>query len=89
MKKLIEILMWPLELLDALVERHKAIRRFLVLWAVWLITVVTNEIVIVVSSMDEITPSVASFYLGVTALLTAVIGFYQFMRGKDDDKHDN
>jgi hypothetical protein len=74
----------PLDLLDHLVEERKLVRRALVLWAAGLITFVTLEVVDVLGKMSEITAPVTSFYLGVTGLLTAVIGFYQWSRERDD-----
>lgn len=73
-----------LAFIDRLVEQHKAVRRGLVIWAACLIWFVTHEVVTVMRNMTEITAPVVSFYLGVTALLTAVIGFYQWGREKDD-----
>lgn len=70
--------------LSNLVENRKLVRRLLVLWAVSLITFVTLEVVTVLGRMSEITGAVTSFYLGVTALLTAVVAFYQWSREKDD-----
>jgi hypothetical protein len=72
-----------LNFLDHLIENRKAIRRTLVVWAAGLITIVTYDILTVVKKMDEVTTPVVSFYLGVTALLTAVIGFYQWSRERD------
>jgi uncharacterized membrane protein len=78
----------PLDLLDHLIEERKLVRRLLVVWAACLITFVTLEIIAVLSKMSEITGPVTSFYLGVTALLTAVIAFYQWSREKDDAGKD-
>ena len=72
-----------LKTIDNLVEQHKAVRRLLVLWAAIMITYVTHEIVLVMRYMKEVTGPVTTFYLGVTALLTAVIAFYQWSRDKD------
>ena len=78
----------PLDLLDHLIEDRKLVRRALVRWAAGLITFVTIEVVAVVGKMSEITASVTSFYLGVTGLLTAVVGFYQWSREKDGKRED-
>lgn len=72
-----------LRFFDRLVEDHKLIRRTLVVWAAGLITVVTYDILDVLGKMDELTTPVVSFYLGVTALLTTVIGFYQWARERE------
>lgn len=83
---LIRCIRAPLDLLDHLVEERKLVRRALVVWAAGLITFVTLEVVSVLGKMDEVTAPVTSFYLGVTGLLTAVIGFYQFQREQDDKR---
>jgi hypothetical protein len=74
----------PLDFLDHLVEERKLVRRALVVWAAALITIVTLDVLDVMRKMEEVTTPVTSFYLGVTALLTAVVGFYQWSREKDD-----
>jgi hypothetical protein len=91
MKIFDRILYWlkaPFVLLDHLIEERRLIRRLLVLWSVCLITVVTLDVLAVMRKMEEVTTPVTSFYLGVTALLTAVIGFYQFMRQQDDNREE-
>lgn len=82
------VLRSPFDFLDHLVEERKLVRRGLVVWAAGLITLVTLEVAAVLGKMSEITTPVVSFYLGVTALLTAVIGFYQFQREKDDKRQE-
>ncbi len=68
------------EWIDCLFNQHKAVRRGLVLWAVCLITFVT---IIVFWEFDKITAPVASAYATVTALLTVVLGLYQWSRDKE------
>lgn len=86
--RILYLLRAPFDLLDHLIEERKLVRRALVLWAAALITVVTYDILTLIDKMDELTTPVTSFYLGVTALLTAVIGFYQWSREKDDKREE-
>lgn len=85
---LMNVLRMPLDFLDYLIEERRLVRRLLVVWAVGLITTVTYDILDLVKKMDEVTTPVVSFYLGVTALLTAVIGLYQFLRQRDDEREE-
>lgn len=88
LNRMIAIVRAPFDLLDYLIEERRLVRRLLVVWAVGLITTVTYDILELVKKMDEVTTPVVSFYLGVTALLTAVIGLYQFLRQKDDEREE-
>lgn len=69
--------------IDRLFNKHKAVRRGLVVWAVWLITVVT---LLVFSDLDKLTAPVATALATITALLTVVVGLYQWSRNKDGEK---
>lgn len=69
---------------DHLFNQHKLVRRFLVFWATGLITVVTLHL-FVYGDWKEITGAVATAYASVTALLTAVLGLYQWSRNKESD----
>ncbi len=68
------------EWVDRLFNQHKAVRRGLVLWAVCLITFVT---LIIFLKFEKITVPIASAYATVTALLTVVLGLYQWSRDKE------
>lgn len=62
-----------------LFEKHKLVRRLLLLWSVWLIT----DILFFVYQphiLLLITPPVANVTLGVIGILATVIGFYQYNR---------
>jgi quinol-cytochrome oxidoreductase complex cytochrome b subunit len=85
---LLAVLRAPLDALDHMIEERRLVRRALVVWAAALITIVTMEILGVLGKMNEITASVTSFYLGVTALLTAVVGFYQWSRERDEKRDE-
>ena len=58
------------------INEHKAVRRILITWAVVLITI---------AALHPEWYSDAKF-LGIVGLLTTVIGFYQWTRGKEDEK---
>ena len=72
-----KILNW----VDRLFNEHKLVRRGLVVWAIWLITVIT---LLVFADMDKITAPVAAALASITALLTVVVGLYQWSRDKED-----
>lgn len=65
---------------DRLFNEQKLVRRLLVLWAVCLITWVTLQ---VFADLKLVTAPVASALATVTALLTVVVGFYQWSRGRE------
>lgn len=62
-----------------LFEKHKLVRRFLVFWAVWLITIVTLRIT-ETNVILNIKSEGVTVFLGVVGILTTVIGFYQWHR---------
>lgn len=68
---------------DRLFNEQKLVRRLLVLWAVCLITWVTLR---VFADVTLITAAAATALATITALLTVVIGFYQWSRGQDATK---
>lgn len=63
-----------------LFEKHKLIRRLLVIWAIVMITIV---IFWVFDDVTKITAPVASSLGLVIGILATVIGFYQWSRNKD------
>lgn len=65
-----------------LANEHKLFRRLILLWAMALITVI---VVWTWLSPPDIPTSTAAALGTVTGILTAVIGLYQYLRGKDDD----
>lgn len=64
-----------------LFNQHKLVRRLLVLWAICLITTVTFK---VFNNISEITPAVSAALGTITALLTVVVGLYQWSRTRED-----
>jgi len=66
--------------IDDLFNKHQFVRRMLVLWAVWLITLV---ILRVTKDLALITTPVAVVVGSVTGLLTLVVTHYQWSRNKD------
>ena len=66
---------------ERLFEKHKLVRRLLVLWSVSLLT---WGILKVFSDLTLVTAAVTTALATVTALLTAVLGFYQWSREHED-----
>ena len=64
-----------------LVEKHKLIRRLMVLWSVVLITWV---VVIVFTRPPDIPAGTVTALSLVVGMLGSVIGFYKWLRHKDD-----
>ena len=75
-----------LELMDRLFNKHKLVRRLLVVWAICLITWVTVR---VFSDLTLITSAVNAALGMITAILTTVIAHYQWSRGRDNAGMDN
>ena len=50
----------------------------------WAISIITYATIAMFSDITKITAPSATAYASVTALLTVVIGFYQWSRSKDD-----
>lgn len=67
--------------IERLFEKHKLVRRLLVFWAVGLITWVVLK---TFSDLTLLTAAVATALATITALLTAVLGFYQWSRQNED-----
>ena len=63
-------------------EKHKLVRRLTLLWATSLITYVVYN---VVDDLSTMTSAGASVVVAIIGILTTVIGFYQYSRGKDDN----
>lgn len=71
--------------IECLFEAHKLVRRLLVAWAMVLITWVVTR---VFGDLAQITAPVATALATVTAILTAVLGFYQWARQNEDRPKD-
>jgi predicted metal-binding membrane protein len=69
-------------LLDALFEKHKFVRRTLVFWSVSLITWVTLQMFTDIALINEAS---ATAYTVLVGALGVVLGFYQWMREKDNE----
>ena len=68
---------------EALFEDHKLVRRLLVLWAVWLITVVVLNAIGKISNIDAAAATMVGSIVGILATVTA---FYIRSRELDDGK---
>lgn len=73
------------KLLNKAFNEHKMARRLLLLWAVWLITVVTFR---VFPTDNRVVPDIpsgtATVFSIVVGLLATAIGFYQWSRSRED-----
>lgn len=67
---------------DAFFNRHKAVRRLLVLWAMLMITWVVKALVDP-SMAPLITSPWATVAVAVIGILATVLGFYQWSRGQE------
>lgn len=70
-------------IMSDLIEKHKAVRRLTLVWAIVIITWVTAR---VFEDLSKINGDVVGAYAIVTGLLATVIGFYKWTRHKDDSK---
>jgi uncharacterized membrane protein len=68
--------------LDALFEKHKFVRRTLVFWSVALITWATLQMFTDITLINEAS---ATAYTVLVGVLGVVLGFYQWMREKDNE----
>lgn len=76
---------------DRLFNSHKLMRRLMVVWACWLISLVVMRVT-TPEVLDKISAPVASIVAGVIGILTTVIGLYQWsrkMEEKDDAPNDS
>lgn len=68
--------------LTTLVEEHKLVRRAVLGWACWLITVVVLRVTDP-ASLEHVNGAVATVVTGVIGILATVIGFYQHHRHEE------
>lgn len=66
--------------IDRLFNQYKFVRRIIVLWAMWLITLVVLR---AISDLGAVTASVAAMVGSVIGILSVVLGFY-FQNRKDE-----
>lgn len=69
--------------LDRFFNQHKGMRRLLLVWVCWLITVVVLRVTDI-EALPHVTGPVATVVTAVLGLLTVVIGLYQTTRAKED-----
>lgn len=72
-----------IDFLDRLINKQKAIRRSVLIWAMYLVTHVT---LIVFQNLPLITTSVVAAYTLVVGLVATAIAFYTQGRNKDDQR---
>jgi hypothetical protein len=65
-----------------LVEKHRLVRRLLLVWAAWLITVVVLRVT-EPEVLEHVNGPVATVVTGVLGILATVIAFYQWSRQRD------
>lgn len=73
----------PAAFVGKVVELHKGVRRFLVVWAVGLITWVTIH---VFKQPNVITTEETVAYATNVGILATILGLYQVSRGRDDGR---
>jgi len=71
-----------LDFIGELFEKYKLVRRVMIVWACWLITVTIYKFY---GMADKLNDPAARVIIAVIGLLAVVIGFYQWSRGKDAD----
>lgn len=70
-----------------LFEKHKLMRRLMLVWACALITVVVLRVTRP-EVLTDVSASVATVVTAVIGILTTVIGFYQWTRHKEGSDGD-
>ena len=73
-------------LIDRLFNQHKLVRRVVVAWALWLITLVVLRFVSLMSTIDTATVSGVGTIVGI---LTTVLAFYIKSRQLDSTHPDS
>lgn len=68
--------------IGAIVEQHKGIRRFIVLWSVALTTWVTIKVF--TTPFRQISGNVVAAFSAVTALVGLAVSLYQTSRSRED-----
>ena len=74
------------ELIEALFEKHKLVRRVLVIWAICLITYVVLRATEAITTIDTATAAMVSTIVGILATVTA---FYIRSRELDAKRKDD
>jgi hypothetical protein len=65
------------------IKEHKAVRRIVIVWALWIITLVVLR---VTDDVSLITAASAALVSTLVGILTVPIGFYFKRRGDEDKK---
>jgi hypothetical protein len=69
--------------IEKLFEKHKLVRRGLLVWVCWLITILCLR-VSDPAMLPLLTTQVVAFISLVIGMLTAILGFYQWSRSAED-----
>lgn len=72
-----------MNILERLFEKHKFVRRAIVVWACWLITIVMLRVT-EPGSLPYLSASVAAVVATIVGVLATVLGFYQWSRDTED-----
>lgn len=79
-------IVWVGQATESAFEDHKLVRRALVIWAIWLITVVVLKATEHITTIDAPTATMVSTIVGILATVTA---FYIKSRELDDKRKDD
>ena len=71
---------WFMAMIDSLFNEHKFVRRFIVFWAV---AIITWAVLHALPRLE--TGNLLTAFGLVVGILATVIGFYQYLRNKDGD----
>jgi small neutral amino acid transporter SnatA (MarC family) len=74
--------------IDRLFNKHKMVRRLIIFWVCWIITVTVLRVT-EAEVITKISAAGATVVTAVIGLLATVIAFYQWSRNKDDADPDD
>jgi len=74
--------------MDRLFNKHKVVRRLIIFWVCWLITVTVLRVT-EAEVITKVGAAGATIVTAVIGMLATVIGLYQWSRNKDDVDDDS
>lgn len=83
MNKLLDFIHATLGLVDRLFNKHRLVRRVIILWALWIITKV---IFTALDNWTTMTSTTNAFVAIVVGLLATAIAFYRWSRSNEDSE---